>query len=123
MENGTQVLERSDEYILAQNSIREVFFFNQTLVDYFGRTQVIAQINEVGVYQLIRHGLCGTTGACTGRCDQIYVTVPLVVHPTLAGHQVTFSLFKIPGYCTCRVSANAGLNVAGMMLQGSPVSG
>ena len=38
---------------------REVFYFNNTLVDYYGRTQVIAQVNEVGVYQLIRHGLCG----------------------------------------------------------------
>ncbi|KAK3791313.1 hypothetical protein RRG08_012500 [Elysia crispata] len=87
-------------------STREFFYFNKTLVDYYGRPQVIAQINEVGVYQLIRHGLCGATGACSGQCDQIYVTVPLVVHPTQAGQQVSFSLFKIPGYCTCRVRSS-----------------
>ncbi|RUS80237.1 hypothetical protein EGW08_012002 [Elysia chlorotica] len=85
----------------------EVFYFNQTLVDYYGRTQVIAQINEVGVYQFIRHGVCGSTGACTGQCDQIYITVPLIVHPTQAGQQVSFSMFKIPGYCTCRVRSGS----------------
>ncbi|GFS12160.1 hypothetical protein ElyMa_004852500 [Elysia marginata] len=37
----------------------EKYFFNTTLVDYFGNTQTLAQINEVGVYQLIRHGFCG----------------------------------------------------------------
>ncbi|RUS73295.1 hypothetical protein EGW08_018944 [Elysia chlorotica] len=96
-------LEEDDAAVCC--STIERFYFNSTLVDYYGRTQTIAQIEQVGVYQLIRHGLCGTKGSCPGECNEIYVTIPLVVHPPL-GEDIRYSLFKVPGYCACRVRAN-----------------
>lgn len=87
---------------------REAYFFNRTLVDYFGKNQTLAHINELGSYQLIRHGFCGNKGACSGQCDQIYSAIPLIIVP-FHDQAIRFSLFQIPTYCTCRVSSRLGV--------------
>ncbi|XP_005091204.2 uncharacterized protein LOC101853435 [Aplysia californica] len=91
---------------------RQAFFVNSTLVDIYGRERQVAQFQNIGLYQFIRHGFCGNSpGICgqpgtilsRGHCTEASTVMHLAIYAPERETGVAFSFFYVPGFCRCQV--------------------
>ncbi|XP_045167670.2 uncharacterized protein LOC123530960 [Mercenaria mercenaria] len=81
---------------------------NTTMTNIFGESMNIIHLSDASepTYQYIPHASCVQTGSCPGEC--LIESKILTLLALDANQNLTFGLFEVPGYCSCK---NTGSSV------------